>query len=71
MPYNKKNYIQKRRHALQVTLQYYEPGRQDRCYRWVWKKYIKDQFHVEYNTYMKWMREERQVTDSQQLSLFD
>lgn len=57
---------------MRVTRQYYEPGRHDRCYRWVWKHYIKDMFHVEYKTYLKWLREE--CSDRQeaiQQTLFD
>lgn len=56
MAYNRKNHIRKQLHALTVTEQYYEPGRQDRCYRWVWQKYIRDQFHIEYDTYLRWIR---------------
>ena len=47
MAYNNKNHIRKREHAVLITRQYYEPGRQDRCLKWVWKKYIRDLFHVE------------------------
>lgn len=56
-----------------ITRQYYEPGRQDRCLKWVWKKYIRDLFHVEYATYLTWLREERKRTqqDIRQLTLFD
>lgn len=72
MAYNRKNYLHKRRHAARITALYFEPGRQDRCHRWVWQKYIRDLFHVEYNTYMKWLREERtEVFEASQLSLFD
>lgn len=72
MSYNNRNFILKRRHALQVTEQYYEPGRQDRCCRWVWQKYIRDQFHVEYKTYLQWLRDERRTPCTcRELSLFD
>lgn len=61
MAYNRRNYIQKRKHAVQIANSYYEPGRHDRCYRWVWRKYIRDTFHVDYMTFMRWLREERQT----------
>ena len=62
MAYNRRNYIQKRKHAVQIANSYYEPGRHDRCYRWVWRKYIRDTFHVDYMTFMRWLREERADT---------
>ena len=71
MAYNNQNYLHKRRHAAQITALYYEPGRQDRCHKWVWRKYIYDQFHVCYDTYMRWLREERASRNQLQLSLFD
>ncbi len=72
MAYNNQNYLRRRRHAAQITALHYEPGRQDRCHKWVWRKYIYDQFHVCYITYMRWLREERASQSRQgQLSLFD
>lgn len=73
MAYRNKNQIRKRERAVQITRQYYEPGRQDRCLRWVWKKYIHDLFHVEYATYLTWLRLERKRTheDVRQPTLFD
>lgn len=37
------------------------------------EKYIRDLFHVEYATYLTWLREERKRTqqDIRQLTLFD
>ena len=56
---------------MEVTELYYEPGRQDRCYRWVWQKYIRDMFHVEYCTYLRWIREEKALREKdQQQKLF-
>lgn len=60
MAYNRRNYFRKCEHALQITRQHYEPGRQDRCYRWVWAKYIRDQFHVGYHTYLTWLQVARE-----------
>lgn len=70
MSYHNKNVQKKRRHAMEVTAQHYEPGRQDRCYRWVWNKYIKDTFHVEYKTYLHWVRTEKKNQQDTQQSLF-
>lgn len=71
MAYNNKNHLLKRRQALEITRQYYEPGRQDRCHRWVWQKHIRDLFHIEYRTYLKWLREERDGTGKLEPDLFD
>ena len=73
MAYNNKNHIRKREHAALITQQYYEPGRQDRCLRWVWRTHIRDLFHVEYATYLTWLRKERARTqqDIRQPTLFD
>lgn len=56
MAYNNRNHELKRAHALRITEQYYEPGRQDRCLKWVWRKFIRDEFHVGYATYLRWLR---------------
>lgn len=61
MAYNRENYLRKCEHALQITRLHYEPGRQDRCYRRVWAKYIRDQFHVGYRTYLSWLQVARET----------
>ena len=73
MAYTHKPHIRTREHAALITQQYYEPGRQDRCLRWVWRKHIRDLFHVEYATYLTWLRKERARTqqDIRQPTLFD
>jgi len=58
MAYVRDNFLERRKHAVEVTKMYYEPGRHDRCLKWVWRKYIKDLFHIEYRTYLAWMRAE-------------
>ena len=73
MAYNNKNHIRKREHAALITQQYYEPRRQDRCLKWLWRQHIRDLFHVEYATYLTWLRKERARTqqDIRQPTLFD
>lgn len=57
---------------MQVTSQYYEAGRHDRCYKWVWRKHIRDTFHIEYRTYLQWIRQEKKANPpALQLTLFD
>ena len=61
MAYNGANHLNQRREAVELANRHYEPGRQDRNYTWVWKKHIYTRYHVEYNTFMRWIRAERKV----------
>lgn len=58
MAYNNKNYLEKVKQAVEVTKAHYEPGRQDRNHRWVWRTQIREMFHIGYATYLKWLRED-------------
>ncbi len=40
MAYKNKNFLKKREAAVRLARLHYEPGRQDRNYKWVWRKYI-------------------------------
>lgn len=63
MAYNNNNRSLRIKHAVEITKMYYEQGRQDRCHQWVWRKYIYNQFHVGYITYMKWLRDDPEYSD--------
>lgn len=39
----------------ELTMRYYEPGRKDRSYMWVWRRYIRPQFGICYRTYMTYL----------------
>lgn len=42
--------------ALQeLTAQHYEPERHDRCYKWVWRKYVYPQFGICYHSYLRYL----------------
>jgi len=68
MAYSNKNYQKKRRKAYDLAQQHYEPGRHDRCYKWVWAKVIREVYDVEYCTFLRWIREEKalRAEDTQQ-----
>ncbi len=71
MAYNNKNYLKRREAAVRLADLHYEPGRQDRCYRWVWERYIYPIYHISYNTFMSWVRAEKNKDpDASQQSLF-
>ena len=72
MAYNNKNFLKRRAAAVRLANEYYEPGRQDRCYKWVWRKYIRPVYQVEYKTFMLWIAAERaKDPDAFQCTLFD
>lgn len=58
MSYINSNHLEKVKQAVEVTKAHYEPGRQDRNHRWVWRTQIYDMFHVEYKTYLGWLRKD-------------
>ena len=53
MAYNRLNYLKKVVKIQQLTNEHYEIGRQDRCYKWVWKYYIQPTFYIGYGAYIK------------------
>lgn len=55
MAYNKKGYAQRAKVLQELTQQYYEPERQNRCYKAVWRLYIQRQFGICYATYLKYL----------------
>lgn len=70
MAYNNKNFLKRRAAAVRLANQHYEPGRQDRCYRWVWEHHVRPIYHISYNTFMVWVRAEREDLTATQQTLF-
>lgn len=74
MAYNRKGYIKRAKAIQELTAQHYEPGRQDRCYKWVWKKHIHPVYAISYHTYLAYLKvtddEPAPQPDKRQLSLF-
>ena len=64
MAYDNKNFLKKREAAVRLANEYYEPGRQDRCYKWVWRKYIQPLYHIEYKTFMMWISAIRTISNN-------
>lgn len=40
-----------------IAAEYYEPGRQDRSYKWVWRYHILPIYGINYRTFLKYMKE--------------
>jgi hypothetical protein len=58
-----------------LTLQHYEPGRHDRCKRWVYLHHIYPRFGISESTFFRDLREQqpsvcRKPEDKRQLKLF-
>jgi hypothetical protein len=68
-----KNTIEKQRLVRELVAQHYEPGRQDRCKRWVYRNVVKRTYPMSERTFYRYMgslgggEEERHHA---QLSLF-
>ncbi|HJE88605.1 hypothetical protein [Rikenella microfusus] len=55
MAYNKKGYYKRAKALQELTARYYEPERHDRCYKWVWRKYVYPQFGICYHSYLRYL----------------
>jgi hypothetical protein len=56
--------------------QYYEPGRHDRCKRWIYRNHIYPRFGISITTYFRYLNETTEPRcsrqeDPRQLRLFD
>mgnify|MGYP003623324121 CR=1 FL=1 len=56
MSYNKNGYYRRAKAIQELTATHYEPGRHDRCRKWVWKKYIEPLYNVTYKTFLSYLR---------------
>ena len=56
MAYNKKGYFLRAKAIKRIAAEHYEPGRQDRCYKWVWKRHIRPVYVICYNTFLKYLK---------------
>lgn len=53
MAYNRINYLHKVADVQRLTNERYEIGRQNRCYRWVWRNYVYPFHHIGYRAYLR------------------
>lgn len=52
MAYNRTGYFKRAKAIQELTARHYEPGRQDRCLKWVWRVHIKPLFGICYQTFL-------------------
>lgn len=50
------NYLRRAERVQQITEQYFEPGRLDRCYAQVWRRYIYPIYPCCYRSYMNMLK---------------
>ena len=50
-----KNYLQRVEEIKAFALQYYEPGRLDKCYSTVWRMYVYPKYFISYDRFMRIM----------------
>lgn len=43
------------RKVQEIVNQHYEKERRDRCYRSIWEHYIKDEFQINYHTFLRYV----------------
>jgi hypothetical protein len=56
MPFNTLYTLQIAERVQEITRRHYEPGRQNRNYRAVWKHYIRRQYYIGYRTYLRYIK---------------
>lgn len=55
MAYNKKGYYQRAAIIQAIAAQHYQPERHDRCYKWVWKKFIYPRYGMCYMSFLRYL----------------
>ena len=55
MAYNKVGYYRRAKAVQELAARYYEPERQDRCYKWVWKRHIAPLYGFGYRTFLRYL----------------
>lgn len=78
MAYNKKGYYKRVEQIQAIAREHYEPGRYDRCYKWVWHKHIQPVYGIGYRAFLSCLKVEvpedasaQEPKDRRQLFLFD
>lgn len=56
MAYNRKGYYKRVRAIQELTDLHFEPGRQDRSRKWVWKKHIQPMYGIGYHAYLNCLK---------------
>lgn len=74
MAYNRAGYYKRAEQIQAIVREHYEPGRQDRCLKWVWRKYVEPVYGMCYVTFLKYanaeLKKEPEPEDRRQMKLF-
>ncbi len=73
MAYNKRGYFLRAKVLQEIAKQHYEPGRQDRCLKWVWRRHIYPAYGICYRTFLRCLkaRDPEAAEEATQLKLFE
>lgn len=70
-----KNTILRARLVQQIVEEHYEPGRQDRCLRWVWRNRVIQRYPMSERTFFRYLgikvETQHHEQDKRQLNLFE
>lgn len=70
-----KNTIERARLVYELTMSNYEPGRQDRCKRWVYRHIVYQAYPISMATFFRYLaiaaQRSEQTNQDKQLKLFD
>lgn len=55
MAYNRNGYYVRAGAIQEITDKYYQPERHDRCYKWVWRKYVHPTYGIGYQAYLRYV----------------
>jgi|GEM_PF-4302147 len=58
MSYNKTGYYLRAAAIQQIAREHYEPGRHDRCYKAVWRKYVNKIYGIGYLPFLRYLKVE-------------
>ena len=59
-------YYIRARKICDIADEHYEPGRQDRSYKWVWQYHIYPAYGINYRTFLKYMKETGRMKKSEE-----
>ena len=69
-----KNTLLRIKKVCEITQQHYESGRQDRCYKAVWRNYVYPVYPMHYRTFLNYintpLQEEKKDENQNQMKLF-
>lgn len=70
MAYNRTGYCIRAKVLHDLAAQHYEPGRQDRCLKWVWRWHVRSLYGIGYRTFLRYLKAAEADTENPPEVLF-